>query len=106
MAQFGFANELNKSLDHQIRDLRKQLSGISRSLADHGIDLDELAGDADHLWRGARKNARKAAKQARREVDVLTHAVEKAPAGAGTVLAVAALVGFGLGYLVHLAQRD
>lgn len=106
MADFSFSNGLNKSLDHQVRDLRKQLSHISKTLADHGVDFEDIADDAGDLVRGARKNAKRAAKHARREADVLTHAVQKAPAAASTVLVVAAAVGFGLGLLYNLVERD
>lgn len=106
MADLGFANGLNKSLDHQLRDLRKQISHISKTLSDHGLDFDDIADEADHFMRGARKNAKRARKQFNRDADVLARAVEKAPAGAGTVLVVAAAVGFGMGYLFHIATRD
>lgn len=105
MADFGFANGLNKSLDHQVRDLRKQLAGISKALSDNGLDLDDLSHDAENLLKGAQKNARRAARNVEKEIDVLSRAAHKAPAGAGTVIAVVALVGFGLGYLAHIAQR-
>ncbi|RDE08926.1 hypothetical protein [Pelagibacterium lacus] len=105
MADFGITDGIGKSLDHQVRDLRKQIDQVSKSLARHGVDFNDLADDAEDLWRGARKNAHRAAKHMRHDADVLGRAMEKAPAGVGTVLTVAALVGFGLGYLVHISQR-
>ena len=103
MADFSLTNGLEKPVKSQIRELRRQLDSISRSLSDHGLDLADEAGDFIH---GARKNARRASKQARKEIDVLSHAVHKAPASAGAVLVVAAAVGFGLGYLLHIAQDN
>ncbi|SDG91609.1 hypothetical protein [Pelagibacterium luteolum] len=105
MADFSFANGINKNLDHQVRDLRKQLQSISKTLADNGIDFDELSDEAEDLWRGARKNARRASKQVQRDIEIINKAAHKAPAATGTVLAVAAIVGFGLGYLYHISQR-
>lgn len=101
MADFSLTNGLEKPVKSQIRELRRQLDSISKSLSDHGLDLADEAGDFIH---GARKNARRASKQARKEIDVLSRAVHKAPASAGAVLVVAAAVGFGLGYLLHIAQ--
>lgn len=106
MADRGIANELNSSINNQVRDLRRQLNQISKTLADNGIDFDELAGEADHFMKGARKNARRASKQFLREADVLTHAAQKAPAATSTALVAAAVVGFGLALLVHLARED
>lgn len=102
----SLSDGLNKTLDSQLRDLRKQVSHISKSLADHGIDFEDLADDAEDLMHGARKNARRAARHVKRDADVIGHAAQKAPAAAGTVLALAAIVGFGLGYLYNIAQRD
>ncbi|WP_332718792.1 hypothetical protein [Pelagibacterium mangrovi] len=102
----GIANGLNSSLHSQMRDLRSQLAHISKTLADNGIDFDDLAGEAEDFMHGARKNARRAVRQVRRDADVIAHAAQKAPAATGTVLVVAAAVGFGLGFLYHLAQRD
>lgn len=106
MADHGFANGLNSSIHSQVRDLRRQLAHISKSLADHGIDFEDLADEAEDFMHGARKNARRAARQVRRDADVITRAIQKAPAGTGGVLVVAAAVGFGLGYLYHLARHE
>lgn len=105
MADHGFANGLNSSIHAQVRDLRRQLSHISKNLADHGIDFEDLADDAEDFMAGARKNARRAVRNVRHDADVITSAMQKAPAGTGGVLVIAAAVGFGLGYLYHLAQR-
>ena len=105
MADHGIANGLNSSIHAQVRDLRRQLAHISKNLSEHGIDFEDLAGEADDLMDGARKNVRRAARHVRHDADVLTHAMQKAPAITGGVLVVAAAVGFGLGYLYHLTQR-
>lgn len=99
-------NGLNSSIHSQMRDLRRQLASISKTLADHGIDFDDIAEEAEDFMHGARKNARRAARQVRKDADVIARAAQKAPAATGTVLVVAAAVGFGLGFLYHLAQRD
>ncbi len=106
MAELGFPKGLNSSLHSQVRDLRRQLAQVSKALADHGIDFEVLADEAEDFMHGARKNARRAARQVRRDADVIAHAAQKAPAATVTVLVVAAAVGFGLGFLYHLAQRD
>lgn len=106
MADHGLANGLNSSIHSQVRDLRRQLAHLSKSLADHGIDFDDIAEEAEDFVHGARKNARRAARQVKRDADVITRAMQKAPAATGGVLVVAAAVGFGLGYLYHLATRE
>ena len=106
MAELGFPQGLNSSLHHQVRDLRRQLAHMSKALADRGIDFEDLADEAEDFMHGARKNARRAARQVRKDADVIARAAQKAPAATGTVLVVAAAVGFGLGFLYHFAQRD
>lgn len=106
MADHGLANGLNSSINVQVRDLRRQLAHISKSLADRGIDFEDIGHEAEDFMGGARKNARRAARQVRRDTDVITRAAQKAPAATGGVLVIAAAVGFGLGYLYHLAQRE
>lgn len=106
MADFSLTNGLEKPVKSQIRELRRQLDSISKNLADHGLDLDDLADDAGDFIKGARKNARRATRQAQKDIDVLSRAMHKAPASAGAVLVVAAAVGFGLGYLLHIAQDN
>ena len=105
MADHGFANGLNSSIHKQVRDLRRQLADISKNLADHGLDFDDIAEEAENFMHGARKNARRAARHVRHDADVLARAAQNAPAATGGVLVVAAAVGFGLGYLYHLATR-
>ncbi|WP_417579877.1 hypothetical protein [Pelagibacterium sp.] len=106
MANFSLSNGVEKPVKSQLRELRHQLNSISKSLADHGLDFEDLADEAEDFVHGARKNARRAAKHARKDIDVLSRAAHKAPASAGAVLIVAAAVGFGLGYLLHIAQDN
>ncbi|MEQ8445750.1 MAG: hypothetical protein RIB57_07685 [Pelagibacterium sp.] len=104
MANLSLTNGMEKPIKSQLRELRQQLNSISKNLADHGLDFDELADGADDFVHGARKNARRTMRHARKDIDVLSRAAHKAPASAGAVLVVAAAVGFGLGYLLHIAQ--
>jgi ElaB/YqjD/DUF883 family membrane-anchored ribosome-binding protein len=104
MANFSLTNGVEKPIKSQLRELRQQLSSISKSLADHGMNFDDLTDDAEDFVHGARKNVRRAARHARKDMDVISRAAHKAPASAGAVLIVAAAVGFGLGYLLHIAQ--
>lgn len=106
MVDFHLRKDSNSPIHHQVDEMRRQLRHISKSLSDHGIDFDDMAHDAEKFMRTTRKSAKRAARHVTHDADILTRAAQRAPAGAGTVLAVAAIVGFGIGYLFHLAQND
>lgn len=106
MAQDNFADEVRETIEEQIADLRGQLHSISRSLHDHGFDLEHLRDEAQDLVSGAAKNARKAANYAQSEAKAVARVARKNPAGASTALTLAAAIGFGIGYAVCQMQHE
>jgi hypothetical protein len=106
MAQHHITEDVRSAVEDQIDHLRSQLSGIQRTLRDHGLGADDLRDEAGSIAGGAAKNARRAAHYAQDEVKAVTRVARKNPAGAGTALTLAAAVGFGIGYAVCQMQHE
>lgn len=106
MADHSIQKDVHDALDKQVRELRNQLAHINKSLAKQGFDIEDVRDEAGHLMHGAAKNFGRAAHQVQKEASVVSKAARKAPATTSTILTVAGLIGFGLGYLVSQSQTE
>lgn len=106
MADSRLDDTIEKAFEQQIKDLRAQITQISKSLSDNGFDIDSVKGDAQDRLHGAAKTAQRAVRHAQDEASAVVDVAKKAPAATGTVLSLTGAIGFGLGYLFCLSQLD
>lgn len=105
MAQ-DLTEEVRNASEEQIADLRGQLASITRSMREHGFDLGHLRDEAHELVDGAAKNARRAAGYAQSEAKAIARVARKNPAGATTVITLAAALGFVAGFVACQIQHE
>ncbi len=98
------SEDLRKEFDKQIADLKKEMTTISKVLAERGSDTYERTREAasDAMER-AKGQARGSFQQAREQARLVTDTVKENPGTAATVLSSAGVIGFVLGLVVGVA---
>lgn len=88
----AFTGKSERELRAEIKHLRKELAGISRSVSDMGHDLyEDVRDEAADTFKHLRKRGRKAARQVRRQTSEAVSVAQDYPM---TTIAVVAGIGF------------
>ena len=99
--------EIQKALEKQIADLRKEMSEISKTLAERGADLyDGARGRASEALDEASQRASGAMRQLRTTGATVSELARENPATATAIVVLSGLVGFLLGLVVGSATAE
>ncbi|AMS44873.1 MULTISPECIES: hypothetical protein [Aminobacter] len=92
---------IQKSVEKQISELRKEIAKINKSLTDRSLDLVAEARDTAHgVIEGASMRTSRAARQLRSQAQSVSEAARENPATTGAVIGLAGLVGFMIGFAI------
>lgn len=90
-------DDLRAEMEKQISDLKKEVAKLSRSIS---AKASEALGDAENVAEDLKDRAAGAARQARRQAQVVSEAARENPVTTATILSSAGLLGFVAGLLV------
>ncbi|MEO9336421.1 hypothetical protein ABFT80_03130 [Mesorhizobium sp. SB112] len=107
MADTPNADDVQKALEKQIAELRKEITKINKSIADRGAEaIDEARGRASEFYDEASNRASRAAQQLRTQAHAVSEVARENPGTTTAVLTVAGIVGFVIGVAVGQASSD
>lgn len=106
MADNRNIDDVLSAFERQITDLRKETSRLADSLAEHGLDMDDLRDRGRAAYSGAARGVRRAARYARKEGGVAVGAMREHPGTTTSALAAAGLVGLALWWYLDASERN
>ncbi|GGA60233.1 hypothetical protein [Pelagibacterium lentulum] len=92
MADSSITDDARKAMEHQVRELRDQITLIDKSLTKHGFDIEDVRDHAENLFHGAQKNARRAARHVQKKTDVVAKAAQRARLATSTALTIVSTI--------------
>ncbi|WP_137930936.1 hypothetical protein [Mesorhizobium comanense] len=100
-------DDIQKTLEKQIADLRKEITKINKSLAERSAELvDEASDQASHFYDTAAARASRTAQQLRSQAQVVSEVARDNPGTTTAVVGVIGLLGFLAGLAIGQSMND
>lgn len=101
------AADIQKSLEKQITELRREITKINKSISERGAELAEDAkGQASEFYDAASARASRTAQQLRTQAHAVSEVARENPGTTTALVGVIGLVGFFAGFLVGQTTHE